>query len=322
MDEIFLDLKDLHVKFYTDSGIIHAVNGISFTLKKGEKLGIVGESGSGKSVTALSIMGLLQCPPARISRGEIIFQGENLLKKTDNEMRKIRGNRISMVFQDPMTSLNPVFTIGDQLLEAILLHQKVSKKEAINMAIDMLKKVKIPEPEARMVSYPHHLSGGMRQRIMIAMALSCNPDLLIADEPTTALDVTIQAQILSLMKELNQSFGSSIILITHDLGIVAELCKNVMVMYAGYIVEYADVKTIFKNPLHPYTQCLLACRPRMEDKERKPLFTIAGQPPDLFHLSEGCVFYPRCICSEDRCKKEPVVLELVETGHMVRCIKR
>ena len=316
-----LEIKHLNIQFKTDEGTVHAVNDLSFSLKKGENLGIVGESGSGKSVTALSIIRLIATPPGRIVSGEIIFQGEDLLKKSPHEIRKIRGNKISMIFQDPMTSLNPLLTVGDQIIEAILLHQKVNKKEAFLIATEMMRKVKIPDPEARMHVYPHQFSGGMRQRIMIAMALCCNPDLLIADEPTTALDVTIQAQILHLMRELNSNSGASIILITHDLGIVAEVCQNVMVMYGGEAVEFAPVKTIFKNPAHPYTCGLLASRPKLNDKEKKPLVPIAGYPPDLFSIPRGCTFYPRCKYRSDRCNEERISLETLSPGHSVRCIR-
>ena len=316
-----LEVKHLNIHFNTDEGTVHAVNDLSFSLKKGENLGIVGESGSGKSVTALSIIRLIATPPGRIVSGEIIFRGEDLLKKKPDEIRKIRGNKISMIFQDPMTSLNPLLTVGDQIVEAILLHQKVNKKEASLIATEMMRKVKIPDPEARMYVYPHQFSGGMRQRIMIAMALCCNPDLLIADEPTTALDVTIQAQILHLMRELNSNSGASIILITHDLGIVAEVCQNVMVMYGGEAVEFAPVKTIFKNPAHPYTCGLLASRPKLNDKEKKPLVPIAGYPPDLFSIPRGCTFYPRCKYRSDRCNEERISLETLSPGHSVRCIR-
>lgn len=320
MDNL-LEVKHLKIQFKTDEGTVHAVNDLSFSMKRGENLGIVGESGSGKSVTALSIIRLIAMPPGHIASGEIIFQGEDLLKKTPHEIRKIRGNRISMIFQDPMTSLNPLLTIGDQILEAILLHQKVNKKEASLIAIEMMRKVKIPDPEARFHVYPHQFSGGMRQRIMIAMALCCNPDLLIADEPTTALDVTIQAQILHLMRELNSNSGSSIMLITHDLGIVSEICQNVMVMYGGEAVEIAPVKTIFKNPVHPYTCGLLASRPKLNDKEKKPLIPITGYPPDLFSLPSGCTFYPRCKYRIDKCIEKRISFETLSPGHSVRCIR-
>ncbi len=316
-----LEIKHLNIQFKTDEGTVHAVNDLSFSLKKGENLGIVGESGSGKSVTALSIIRLIAMPPGKITSGEILFNEEDLLKKKPDEIRKIRGNRISMIFQDPMTSLNPLLTAGDQIVEAILLHQKVNKKEAFLIATEMMRKVKIPDPGARMHVYPHEFSGGMRQRIMIAMALCCNPDLLIADEPTTALDVTIQAQILHLMRELNSNSGSSIILITHDLGIVSEVCQNVMVMYGGEAVEYAPVTEIFKNPAHPYTCGLLASRPKLNDKEKKPLVPVAGYPPDLFSPPRGCTFYPRCKYGTDRCNEERISLETLSPGHSVRCIR-
>jgi len=321
MSDLLLEVKDLIIRFHVDRSVVYAVNDLNFTLKKGSVLGIVGESGSGKSVTALSIIGLIKCPPGKIERGEIIFQGEDLLKKSPSEMRKIRGNRISMVFQDPMTSLNPLLTIGDQLTEAVLLHQKVSRTQAVEKAIDMMKLVRIPSPEKRIRDYPHNFSGGMRQRVMIAMALSCNPSLLIADEPTTALDVTVQSQILDLMKKLNKDTGAAIILITHDLGIVSELCENVLVMYGGNCVEYSDVRSVFKNPLHPYTLGLLSSLPRIVGGEKKRLVSIKGQPPVLTALPEGCVFYPRCNYREDKCKDSQVLLHQSEPGHMVRCVR-
>ena len=321
MSDLLLEVKDLIIQFHLDNSVIYAVNNISFSLKKGSLLGIVGESGSGKSVTALSIMSLIKSPPGKVANGEIIFEGEDLLKKSSSEMRKIRGNRISMIFQDPMTSLNPVLTIGDQLTEAILLHQNVSKKVAIERAVEMMEKVRIPSPLARLKDYPHNFSGGMRQRIMIAMALACNPALLIADEPTTALDVTVQAQILELMKKLNEDFGSAIILITHDLGVVAGSCKEVLVMYAGNCVEYADVRTIFKNPSHPYTAGLLASIPRLNVSRKKKLEAIKGQPPVITSSPEGCTFYPRCNYRKDECKSNRILLEQIEEGHLVRCIR-
>lgn len=319
MSDLLLEIKDLTVHFETEESTIHAVNSLNFSIKPGDILGIVGESGSGKSVTALSIMRLIKCPPGNIKKGEIIFKGEDLLKKSSHEIRKIRGNEISMIFQDPMTSLNPVLTIGNQLTEAILLHQKVTKKEAIERAVEIMKKVRIPSPEERLSSYPHHFSGGMRQRIMIAMALSCNPSLLLADEPTTALDVTIQAQILELMRKLNKDTGSAIILITHDLGVVAEICRDVLVMYGGTCVEYSSVRDIFKKTSHPYTYGLLSSRPKMDSKER--LVPIKGQPPNITSVPGGCVFYPRCKYGEQKCTESPVPLEEIEPDHMVRCIR-
>ena len=315
--ELILEVKDLHTEFKTEEGVIKAVNGVSFKLGKGAILGIVGESGSGKSVTSLSIIRLIPEPPGKIVSGEIIFQGENLVTKSEEEMRKIRGNRIAMIFQDPMTSLNPVLTIGEQIAETIMVHEGLSKKEALKKAVEMLKKVRIPEPERRLRDYPHQFSGGMRQRVMIAIALSCNPDILIADEPTTALDVTIQAQILNLMKELNKDFGSAIILITHSLGVVAELCSEVLVMYAGEVQELSNVFTIFKNPLHPYTQGLLLSLPRLDIKKR--LVPIQGQPPNLAHLPEGCSFFPRCRYRLPECRDNKPKLREITYGHWVRC---
>ncbi len=319
MDDYLLEVKNLRTYFFTDEGIVKAVDDVSFGLKKGESLGIVGESGSGKSVTALSIMRLIQDPPGKIIGGEIIFRGEDLLKKKEEEMREVRGNKISMVFQDPMTSLNPVFTIGDQIMEAIILHQKLDKVSARKKAIEMLEIVRIPEASKRIDEYPHQFSGGMRQRVMIAMALSCNPEILIADEPTTALDVTIQAQIIELIKQLQKDLGMSLILITHDMGIVAESCQNVLVMYAGKVVEYADVRTIFKKPSHPYTIGLLESVPRL-DVRKERLKAIEGQPPDLVALPNYCYYAERCPYKTERCLEEIPDLIEVEPGHYSRCL--
>lgn len=319
MDDYLLEVKNLRTYFFTDEGIVKAVDDVSFGLKKGESLGIVGESGSGKSVTALSIMRLIQDPPGKIIGGEIIFRGEDLLKKKEEEMREVRGNKISMVFQDPMTSLNPVFTIGDQIMEAIILHQKLDKVSARKKAIEMLEIVRIPEASKRIGEYPHQFSGGMRQRVMIAMALSCNPEILIADEPTTALDVTIQAQIIELIKQLQKDLGMSLILITHDMGIVAESCQNVLVMYAGKVVEYADVRTIFKKPSHPYTIGLLESVPRL-DVRKERLKAIEGQPPDLVALPNYCYYAERCPYKTERCLEEIPDLIEVEPGHYSRCL--
>jgi oligopeptide/dipeptide ABC transporter ATP-binding protein len=319
VDDYLLEVKNLRTYFFTDEGIVKAVDDVSFGLKKGESLGIVGESGSGKSVTALSIMRLIQDPPGKIIGGEIIFRGEDLLKKKEEEMREVRGNKISMVFQDPMTSLNPVFTIGDQIMEAIILHQKLDKVSARKKAIEMLEIVRIPEASKRIDEYPHQFSGGMRQRVMIAMALSCNPEILIADEPTTALDVTIQAQIIELIKQLQKDLGMSLILITHDMGIVAESCQNVLVMYAGKVVEYADVRTIFKKPSHPYTIGLLESVPRL-DVRKERLKAIEGQPPDLVALPNHCYYAERCPYKTERCLEEIPDLIEVEPGHYSRCL--
>lgn len=317
-NELLLKLEDLKTYFYTEDGVVKAVDGVTFEIYKGETLGVVGESGCGKSVTSLSIMRLIPTPPGKIAGGQIWFDGENLATKTDAEMRKIRGNDISMIFQEPMTSLNPVFTVGHQIAEAILLHQKVSKKVALDKSIEMLTKVGIPLPEKRVDEYPHQLSGGMRQRVMIAMALSCNPKLLIADEPTTALDVTIQAQILELMKELKDEFNTAIMLITHDLGVVAEVCQRVAVMYAGKVVEYADVETIFGHPRHPYTWGLLRSIPKL-DGHVKRLEVIDGVVPNPLHLPRGCAFHPRCRFARESCReREPEITE-IRSGHSVRC---
>jgi len=319
MENLLLQVKDLKTYFYTDDGVVKAVDGVDFTIRKGETLGMVGESGCGKSVTALSVLRLIQEPPGKIVSGEIWFKGEELLKKNPEEMRKIRGNDISMIFQEPMTSLNPVYTIGAQISEAIVLHQKLDKEKALSKTIEVLKLVGIPSPETRVHVYPHELSGGQRQRVMIAMALSCNPDLLIADEPTTALDVTIQAQILELIKKLKEEIGMSVLMITHDLGVIAEVSDNVVVVYAGKAVEYADVVSIFKNPRHPYTMALHNSIPRLTDKPGKKLEVIQGGIPDPLALPSGCKFHPRCKFAIDLCKKEEPELEKIEDNHIVRC---
>lgn len=303
MENLLLQVKDLKTYFYTDDGVVKAVDGVDFTIRKGETLGMVGESGCGKSVSALSILQLIQDPPGKIISGEIWFKGEDLLKKSPEQMRKIRGNDISMIFQEPMTSLNPVYTIGEQISEAIILHQKLDKEKALKKTVEMLRLVGIPTPETRVHEYPHELSGGQRQRVMIAMALSCNPDLLIADEPTTALDVTIQAQILELIKKLKDEIGMSVLMITHDLGVIAEVSDNVVVVYAGKAVEYADVVSIFKNPRHPYTMALQNSIPRLTDKQGKKLEAIQGGIPDPLALPSGCKFHPRCKFTIDLCKK-------------------
>ena len=320
MSKDLLIVKDLSIHFDTEDGTVPAVDGISFSIGRGETLGLVGESGCGKTVTSLAIMRLIPSPPGRIAGGEILFTGENLLTKTDAEMRKIRGNQIAMIFQEPMTSLNPVFTVGDQIGEAIILHQKVHNREARFRAIEMLRKVGIPSPEKRVDEYPHQMSGGMRQRVMIAMALSCNPKLLIADEPTTALDVTIQAQILNLMKELRQELETAIMLITHDLGIIAEFADKVVVMYAGAIIEMADVFELFKTPIHPYAVGLLGSIPRVnETKER--LQVIDGAIPSPLDMPQGCLFHPRCKYMMDVCREARPRLSQVKPGHYVRCFR-
>ncbi len=312
-----LDVRNLRTTFRTEDGPVTAVAGLSFALNTGETLGIVGESGSGKSVTSLSIMRLLARNAAVKSDG-IFFNGEDLQKKSEAEMRRIRGHQIAMIFQDPMTSLNPVLTIGEQIMEAVRLHLGYNRREARDKAIEMLKKVRIPSPEPRLNDYPHQFSGGMRQRVMIAMALSCNPQLLIADEPTTALDVTIQAQILELMNEMQAETGAAIVMITHDLGVVAEVCKNVLVMYGGNMVEYGTATDIFKNPKMPYTQGLLSSLPRLDATERERLVPIKGQPPNLLNMPPGCAFSPRCAYTMPICS-EPVPLYAFGDGHVARC---
>lgn len=313
-----LSVKNLKTHFFTHEGIVKAVDGVSFTINKGETLGLVGESGCGKSVSSLSIMRLIPHPPGKIVGGEIYFEGKNLLKLDDKEIRKMRGKKISMIFQEPMTSLDPVFTIGHEIGEVIQLHQGSSKEEARKKSIEILKVVGIPDVEKRIDNYPHELSGGMRQRVMIAMALSCNPTLLIADEPTTALDVTIQAQILRLINDLKDKFGASVMLITHDLGVIAEMCDNVAVMYAGNIVEYTDVYTLFNNPLHPYTKGLNKSMPRM-NVEAEHLDVIPGMVPNLLDLPSGCPFHPRCDLSFKKCVEEMPELIEIENSHLVRC---
>lgn len=322
MEEILLDLRDLRTYFFIPEGVARAVDGISYHLAEGEPLGIVGESGCGKSVSALSILRLIPVPPGKIVGGRILFRGENLLDLPEKEMEGIRGNRISMIFQEPMTSLNPVFTIGNQITEAIRLHQRLNRGMALDKTVEMLKLVNIPDPEACVRRYPHELSGGMRQRAMIAMALSCNPEILIADEPTTALDVTIQAQILDLMSKLQEELGMAIILITHDLGVIAEIVKRVIVMYAGKIVEEADTNTIFENPNHPYTQGLLKSIPRLGSKaksRKQRLQEIPGIVPSVYDLPEGCKFSTRCIHTMDICREREPQLQRIGDGHLCSC---
>ena len=324
-NEKILEVKNLVVKFKTDKGLVTAVNGVNFEVYKGKTLGIVGESGSGKSVSALAIMGLIPNPPGIIASGEIIYRGRDLLKLPDNEIRAIRGNKIAMIFQEPMTSLNPVFTVGDQIEEVLALHQKeLSRKERREKGIEMLKLVGIPSPEKRYDEYPHQLSGGMRQRVVIAMSLSCKPDILIADEPTTALDVTIQAQILELMKKLQDELGMGIVMITHDLGVVAETCHHVSVMYCGQIVESSDVITVFDHPQHPYSRGLLDSIPSFDStvsRERGRLPTIEGMVPSLYDLPDGCSFQDRCLHVTDDCRGKNGIpnLKQVSSGHHVSC---
>jgi oligopeptide transport system ATP-binding protein len=318
--EHILDVQNLKVVFHTYAGTVHGVNDVSFTLDKGEVLGIVGESGCGKSVTAAALLRLIPTPPGEIVPGsKMLFEGKDLAAVPETAMRRIRGNAISMIFQDPMTALNPVLTIGLQLSESIILHQKVSSQEALKKSIEMLNLVGIPSPEERIHQYPHQMSGGMRQRVMIAMALSCNPKILIADEPTTALDVTIQAQIIDLMKNLNQRLDTSIILISHDLGVVAGLCHRVQVMYAGRLVESAPVAELYNNPLHPYTWGLLQSIPKVTAGVKRRLQTIGGQPPDLLAPPPGCSFAPRCRFALKICKEELPALFETTAGHRVRC---
>ena len=314
-----LEVKNLRTEFVTQDGVVQAVNGISFSLEEGETLGIVGESGCGKSVSMLSLMRLIPQPPGRIVEGEVWFQGRDLLKLSNEEIRQIRGNQIAMVFQDPMTSLNPVLTIGQQIGEALELHLGMTKEQARQRAIELLEMVRIPEAAERIDDYPHQFSGGMRQRVMIAMALSCNPKLLIADEPTTALDVTIQAQIIDLIKDLKRELGMAIIWITHDLGIVAGLVDRVQVMYAGYIVERAKVDEFYKNPRHPYSLGLLASLPRLDEERKRKLTPIEGLPPDLISLPPGCPFYPRCKYRVPKCLDENPPLRQVGEGHEIAC---
>ena len=306
-----LEVRGLATHFYTGNRIVRAVDGVDLSVKKGENLGIVGETGSGKSVMALSIMRLIPWPPGKIVGGSVVFEGQNLLKKDESAMRSIRGRKMAMIFQEPRTSMNPVFRIGDQMVEVIMLHKKVSRKQANLNAVEMLERVQIADPARVFRCYPHELSGGMLQRAMIATALSCNPSFLFADEPTTALDVTIQAQILKLLRDLQQQMEMSLVFITHDLGIVAQVCDRVMVMYAGIFVESASVNELFENPLHPYTQGLMGAIPRL-DTSQESLAIIPGNMPDLSNHKEGCRFYPRCPSATEPCRKIPT--EMVEIG--------
>ena len=320
-----LEVSDLGTWFYTRQGIVKAVDGVDFAVEAGETLAIVGESGCGKSMTALSLMRLIPSPPGRIVSGSIKLAGRDLLQISEEEMRGVRGNEISMIFQEPMTSLNPVMTIGKQISEALILHRDMDRKAALKRAVEMLDLVRIPEPAQRAKEYPHQLSGGMRQRAMIAMALACNPKVLIADEPTTALDVTIQAQILELIVELQREFSAAVILITHDLGVVAETARRVIVMYAGRKVEEASVGELFARPLHPYTKGLLASIPRLDlmrgqaDRSQERLQEIAGIVPPLFDLPQGCAFAPRCPSADDHCRRERPVYEEKQAGHWAAC---
>lgn len=317
-NEHLLDIRDLYVQFDTDTGLVKAVEGLNLTLGKGEALGVVGETGAGKTTTALAILQLIASPPGRIAGGEIYFEGENLLTKSEEEKRHIRGGKIAMIFQDPMTSLNPVMSVQDQIAEMVLLHQKVSEKQAIERAREMLRLVGI-RPE-RGPDYPHQFSGGMKQRVVIAIALACNPALLIADEPTTALDVTIQAQVLELMAELKQQFGSAMILISHDLGVVAEICDSVAIMYAGRIVEKADASSLYARPSHPYTQGLFNSIPDLTCNADR-LNTISGLPPDPTNLPPGCCFAPRCEFADELCNSTGPKGTEIAPGHFVACHK-
>ncbi len=324
--EPILEIDGLQTHFFTDDGVVRAVDGVSYTVAKGETLGVVGESGCGKSVTALSILRLVADPPGRIVGGQVRFEGRNLLEMSEREMETIRGNDISMIFQEPMTSLNPLFTVGRQISEAISLHQGLGKREASELAVEMLHRVHIPEPSRRVQAYPHQLSGGMRQRVMIAMAMSCNPKILIADEPTTALDVTIQAQILDLMREIQETLGQAIILITHDMGVVAENADRVVVMYAGRMVEEAPVDELFDTPAHPYTLGLLGAIPNLEEAAREDtgrarLNEIKGMVPSLANLPRGCTFAPRCGFATEECRVSYPPLRELRPSHWVACFQ-
>ena len=317
-DNVILQVEDLQTYFNTDDGIVKAVNGVSFELHRGETLGIVGESGCGKSVTNLSIMKLIPSPPGKIVGGKAVFDGNDIFEMSDEEVRKLRGAKISMIFQDPMTSLNPFLRISTQMVETIRLHQGLNKTEAKAKAIEMLQMVGIPNPAGRIDDYPHQFSGGMRQRVMIAMALSCNAEILIADEPTSALDVTIQAQILELMKELSERLGTAVIMITHDLGVVAGMCDNICVMYAGRVVEKASVDELFNDPKHPYTKSLIKSVPRLDQPGKERLFSIDGQPPNLIDLPDCCAFHPRCSQAMEICRRKyPPIHEIGD--RIVRC---
>jgi peptide/nickel transport system ATP-binding protein len=317
--ERLLEVKDLSVHFSTEDGVVHAVDGVSFEVERGKVLGIVGESGSGKSVTAMTIMGLTRGVNAKFG-GEVNYQGRNLLELSDAEMQSYRGNEIGMIFQDPMTSLNPVYRIGEQIVEAIRTHEKVGKQGAERRAVELLRQVGIPNPESRVDDFPHQFSGGMRQRAMIAMALSCNPSILIADEPTTALDVTIQAQIIELISRLKDDFDSGVIMITHDLGVVADIADEIVVMYAGRVVERAATRDLFYDPQMPYTWGLLGSIPRLDRPRPDRLHSIKGAPPSLINMPQGCRFRPRCPHAFEKCREEPELENRVETpGHLDRC---
>lgn len=318
MSEKLLEVKNLKTYFYTDDGVVKSVDGVSFSVEKGKTLGIVGESGCGKSITSLSIMQLVETPPGKIVDGEIIYEGEDLLKKNKEEMRKIRGGQIAMIFQEPMTSLNPVFTVGEQIMEALRIHTDLDKHQAKERAIEMLKLVKIPLAEKRFNEYPHQLSGGMRQRVMIAMALACEPDILIADEPTTALDVTIQAQILELMQELQKKLGMAIIMVTHDLGVIADMCDEIIVLYGGRVCERGTAEDIFYRPCHEYTKGLLRSIPNV-DRIGEKLIPIPGTPINLLNMPKGCAFCPRCENAMKICIEEVPQEMQMPDGHYASC---
>ncbi len=319
MADPLLKVEDLHTQFFTEDGVVNAVNGVSYDVMPGEILGLVGESGCGKTVSALSILRLIPNPPGKITSGKILFEGEDILKMSENEIRHIRGNKIGMIFQEPMTSLNPVLTIGRQLTETLELHLKMDSQAATQRAIELLEMVGIPEAKGRIKDYPHQFSGGMRQRVMIAMALSCNPKLLLADEPTTALDVTIQAQILELLTRLTRELGTSVIIITHNLGVVARYADRVNVMYAGRVIESASAVELYHNPRHPYTLGLLRSVPRLDQAQKARLDPIEGMPPDLINMGDGCSFQPRCRFAVDRCEKETPPLVDAGSEHIVAC---
>jgi oligopeptide transport system ATP-binding protein len=319
MDKPLLQVRDLKTYFFTDDGVVKAVDGVSWDVQEGETLGLVGESGCGKSVSALSVLRLIASPPGKIVSGEVLFDGEDLLKLDEAEIRHVRGNKIAMIFQEPMTSLNPVLTIGRQLTEALELHLKMDSESSRQRAIQLLEMVGIPEAGGRLNDYPHQFSGGMRQRVMIAMALSCNPKLLLADEPTTALDVTIQAQVLEILARLSREFGTAVVIITHNLGVVARYADRVNVMYAGKIVETASAKELYKNPRHPYTVGLLKSVPRLDQARKSKLEVIEGVPPDLINMPKGCSFYPRCTFRVERCAEEAPTLLPVGDGHTAAC---
>ena len=320
MSEVLLELRELQTHFFTDDGVVRAVDGVSYDVHAGETLAVVGESGSGKSVTALSVLRLVATPPGRIVGGSITFRGRDLLSLSETEMRAVRGKEISMIFQEPMTSLNPVYSCGEQIIEVLMLHERMSRSAARERAVELMQKTGIPSPEQRVDEYPHQMSGGMRQRVMIAMALACKPALLIADEPTTALDVTIQAQILELLKHLRRELGMAVLLITHDLGVVAETADRVAVMYAGQVVEYCGVRDTFRATRHPYTAGLLASLPRL-GAERDRLRVIPGSVPNPLRFPAGCRFHPRCPIAVERCRSEMPALRDVGGGHLARCFR-